>query len=109
MSLTKVSGKLLKDDINFVAGIVTATTISVGGATTLTQDGISVGVVTATTVDSTTIKVGTGVTINSGIISATNVSVGSSVTAQTFYGSGENLTNLPASGDSNDITACLFI
>ena len=23
--------------------------------------------------------------------------------------SGENLTNLPASGDSNDITACLFI
>ena len=101
MSLTKVSGKLLKDDINFVAGIVTATTISVGGATTLTQDGISAGVVTATT-----IKVGTGVTINSGIISATNVSVGSSVTAQTFYGSGENLTNLPASGDSNDITAC---
>ena len=23
--------------------------------------------------------------------------------------SGENLTNLPASGDANDITACLFI
>ena len=31
------------------------------------------------------------------------------VTATSFAGSGENLTNLPASGDSNDITACLFI
>ena len=31
------------------------------------------------------------------------------VTATSFAGSGENLTNLPASGDANDITACLFI
>ena len=31
------------------------------------------------------------------------------VTATEFHGSGANLTNLPASGDSNDITACLFI
>ena len=31
------------------------------------------------------------------------------VTATSFSGSGQNLTNLPASGDSNDITACLFI
>ena len=33
------------------------------------------------------------------------------VTAVSFSGSGQNLTNLPASGsgDSNDITACLFI
>tara|TARA_B100002019_G_scaffold290365_1_gene307877 strand:- start:769 stop:1536 length:768 start_codon:yes stop_codon:yes gene_type:complete len=30
-------------------------------------------------------------------------------TATSFVGSGENLTNLPASGDANDITACLFI
>ena len=30
-------------------------------------------------------------------------------TATSFDGSGANLTNLPASGDSNDITACLFI
>ena len=30
-------------------------------------------------------------------------------TATSFEGSGANLTNLPASGDSNDITACLFI
>ena len=31
------------------------------------------------------------------------------LTATSFEGSGENLTNLPASGDSNDITASLFI
>ena len=30
-------------------------------------------------------------------------------TATSFEGSGANLTNLPASGDSNDITACLFL
>lgn len=37
------------------------------------------------------------------------VTVTGSVTATSFSGSGQNLTNLPASGDSNDITACLFI
>ena len=37
------------------------------------------------------------------------VTVTGDVTATTFTGSGANLTNLPASGDSNDITACLFI
>jgi len=31
------------------------------------------------------------------------------ITATSFVGSGASLTNLPASGDSNDITACLFI
>jgi hypothetical protein len=31
------------------------------------------------------------------------------LTATSFEGSGENLTDLPASGDANDITACLFI
>ena len=31
------------------------------------------------------------------------------ITATSFVGSGSSLTNLPASGDSNDITACLFI
>ena len=39
----------------------------------------------------------------------TGVTVTGDVTATTFTGSGANLTNLPASGDSNDITACLFI
>ena len=37
------------------------------------------------------------------------VTITGDVTATTFTGSGANLTNLPASGDSNDITACLFI
>ena len=37
------------------------------------------------------------------------VNVTGVVTATSFSGSGQNLTNLPASGDSNDITACLFI
>ena len=31
------------------------------------------------------------------------------VTASEFHGDASNLTNLPASGDSNDITASLFI
>ena len=44
-----------------------------------------------------------------GIATANNVSVSSSVTAATFYGSGQNLTNLPAGGDSLDVTASLFI
>ena len=44
-----------------------------------------------------------------GLVTAANVSVSSSVTAATFYGSGANLTNLPAGGDSLDITASLFI
>ena len=39
----------------------------------------------------------------------TGVTVTGTVAATSFSGSGENLTNLPASGDSNDITASLFI
>ena len=45
----------------------------------------------------------------SGIATATGVNATGIVTATSFEGSGANLTNLPASGDSNDITACLFI
>ena len=45
----------------------------------------------------------------SGIATATGVNATGVVTATSFEGSGANLTNLPASGDSNDITACLFI
>ena len=41
--------------------------------------------------------------------SGVGVTVTGDVTATTFTGSGANLTNLPASGDANDITACLFI
>ena len=78
-----------------VVGLVSATTgsfsgtVSVGG--TLTYEDV-------TNIDSVGL-----ITARSGII-ATGV-----VTATSFVGSGQNLTNLPASGDSNDITACLFI
>ena len=54
----------------------------------------SVGIVTART----------GIKVLAGGINAVGV-----VTATSFVGSGQNLTNLPASGDANDITACLFI
>ena len=40
---------------------------------------------------------------------SSGVTVTGTATATSFEGSGANLTNLPASGDSNDITACLFI
>ena len=62
------------------------------------------GIVTASTLNATTnqIVVGSAVTANSqgidvtGIVTATNVSVGSSVTATTFYGDGSNLTGIDA-------------
>ena len=44
-----------------------------------------------------------------GIATATGVDATGIVTATSFEGSGANLTNLPASGDSNDITASLFL
>ena len=85
-----------------VVGLVSATTgsftgnVSVGG--TLTYEDVknvdSVGLITART----------GIKVLAGGINAVGV-----VTATSFDGSGQNLTNLPASGDSNDITACLFI
>jgi hypothetical protein len=90
-----------------VTGVATATSfsgttatftgnVSVGG--TLTYEDVknvdSVGLITART----------GIKVLAGGINAVGV-----VTATSFVGSGLNLTNLPASGDSNDITACLFI
>ena len=70
--------------------------VSIGG--TLTYEDVtnidSVGIVTAQK----------GIKVLAGGINAVGV-----VTATSFVGSGQNLTNLPASGDSNDITACLFI
>ena len=85
-----------------IVGLVSATTgsftgnVSVGG--TLTYEDVtnidSVGLITART----------GIKVLAGGINAVGV-----VTATSFVGSGVSLTNLPASGDSNDITACLFI
>ena len=44
-----------------------------------------------------------------GIVTALGINVSGIVTAASFQGSGADLTNLPASGDSNDITASLFL
>ena len=76
--------------------------LAVAGATVeeINASGIKITGVTT----STQFKVGTAVTINSDGADIVGI-----VTATSFSGSGENLTNLPASGDSNDITACLFI
>ena len=76
--------------------------LAVAGATVeeINASGIKITGVTT----STQFKVGTAVTINSDGADIVGI-----VTATSFSGSGENLTNLPASGDANDITACLFI
>ena len=89
-SATQFSGNITGTAATFTGNV------SVGG--TITYEDVtnvdSVGVVTART----------GIRVLAGGINAVGV-----VTATSFVGSGENLTDLPASGDSNDITACLFI
>ena len=46
---------------------------------------------------------------NGSITTVVNINSSGIVTATEFHGDASNLTNLPASGDSNDITASLFI
>ena len=77
--------------------------LSVGGTVTYeyVSNVDSVGIVTA---GGGIIASGIGISVSQGGVRVTGV-----VTATSFSGSGQNLTNLPASGDSNDITACLFI
>ena len=94
-----------------VTGVVTATTFSgniTGAAATFTGNVSVGGVLTyedVTNIDSVGIVTArTGIKVLAGGINAVGV-----VTATSFDGSGALLTNLPASGDSNDITACLFI
>ena len=101
------------------AGTITtlsATTVSIAG--TLTYNDVTnidaVGIITARSgvnVSGNGLVVVGVSTFNDDIKgdNATNISGISSVTATLYYGSGKNLTNLPASGDSNDITACLFL
>ena len=86
-----------------ITGVVTAYSanftdnVSIGG--TLTYEDVtnvdSVGIITAR--DGINVTSG-GINVSSGIVTATS-----------FVGSGSSLTDLPASGDSNDITACLFL
>ena len=114
-----------------VTGVVTATTfdgnvtgvaatftgnVSVGGV--LTYEDVtnidSVGIITARSgIEFGASGVGGTITAAGqaefiGIVTALGVNVSGVVTAASFVGSGQNLTNLPASGDSNDITASLF-
>ena len=99
------TGVVSYEDVNNVdsVGVVTARAglNVVGGGATVT--GVS------TFFD--TVRVGSAITLgaSSGIVTATGVNVTGIVTAASFQGSGADLTNLPASGDTNDITASLFL
>ena len=99
------TGVLTYEDVTNVdsTGIVTARAglnVVGGGAT-----------VTGVSTFHDTVRVGSAITLgaSSGIVTATGVNVSGIVTAASFQGSGADLTNLPASGDSNDITASLFL
>ena len=99
------TGVVSYEDVNNVdsVGIITARAglnVVGGGAT-----------VTGVSTFHDTVRVGSAITLgaSSGIVTATGVNVTGIVTAASFQGSGADLTNLPASGDSNDITASLFL
>ena len=109
-----VTGVVTATNLN--ATTVSATTVSIAG--TLTYNDVTnidaVGIITARSgvnVSGNGLVVVGVSTFNDDIKgdNATNISGISSVTATSYFGSGQNLTNLPASGDSNDITASLFL
>ena len=118
------TGVVSYEDVNNVdsVGVVTARAglnVVGGGATitgvTTSLSGVNIvgGGITVTGVSTffDTVRVGSAITLgsSSGIVTATGVNVTGIVTAASFQGSGADLTNLPASGDSNDITASLFL
>ena len=93
------------------AGVVTATKF-VGSGEGLTGVASTDNIITGTAATfNNLVNVGSNIKLDatSGIVTSTGVNVTGIVTAASFVGSGQNLTNLPASGDSNDITASLFI
>ncbi len=91
-----------------VTGVVVATAFT-GDGTGLTGVASTDNIITGTAATFTGSVNISGIT-TVGVLSAfSDVNVSGVVTATSFVGSGQNLTNLPASGDSNDITACLFI
>ena len=55
------------------------------------------------------LNVGGNLSVGGTITAAGAAEFAGIVTASEFHGDASNLTNLPASGDSNDITASLFI
>ena len=98
--------------------ITGAGNINVGGAATISGNLTVGGVLTyddVTNVDSVGVVTARGgFEIGASGVGGTITAVGNAeitgiMTATEFHGSGANLTNLPASGDSNDITASLFI
>ena len=85
------------------AGVnVTGGALNVGSGITISTSGVNVtGVITATNVSA-----GSSVTATS--FHGTNVSAGSSVTASTFHGSGAELTNLNIPEGFSELDAALF-
>ena len=109
-SLSKlVNASSFTVDSNFNVGVGSTTpvqklnVVGVVSATSFAGDGSALtGIANTATILSNTITVAGITTIDAsgvrvtGIITATNVSTGSSVTATTFHGSGASLTNLNA-------------
>ena len=97
---------------NIITGTAATFTGSVNISGAANFSGITtVGILTAYT----SVKVGSAVTINSsganvtGVVTATNVSVGQSVTAASFFGDGSKLQGVTAAPTSFDITSSLFM
>jgi len=110
-----VSATSFAGDGSGLTGVASTDNIITGTAATFTGSvnisGITtVGILTAYT----SVKVGSAVTINSsganvtGVVTATNVSVGQSVTAASFFGDGSKLQGVTAP-TSFDITSSLFM
>jgi len=127
ITLDATSGIITATGVN-VTGVVTATTFLgnvTGNATGLSgSPSINVTNITAsgtvtyedvTNVDSVGVVTARGgFEIGASGVGGTITAVGNAefagiMTATEFHGDASNLTNLPASGDSNDITASLFI
>ena len=86
------------DNISLSGSTGSVTITGLANTSIINADSLNVtGITTVTTFNATTGTFTSGVNVT-GVVTATS-----------FSGSGQNLTNLPASGDSNDITACLFI
>ena len=107
-----------------VTGNVTGNATGLSGSPSITVTNINAADITAsgtltyedvTNVDSVGVVTARGgFEIGASGVGGTITAVGNAeiagiMTATEFHGSGANLTNLPASGDSNDITASLFI
>ena len=127
ITLDATSGIITATGVN-VTGVVTATTFLgnvTGNATGLSgSPSINVTNITAsgtvtyedvTNVDSVGVVTARGgFEIGASGVGGTITAVGNAefagiMTSTEFHGDASNLTNLPASGDSNDITASLFI